>query len=135
MSKEPWNTLHLKNGDAKPVVDPDTVTIYAMRFDWWKQELLTKAQNFSRFCPYTERVILICLEKGLEFTVVNINLGSKPDWFLDLSPSGSIPVVQYKNYIVTGSVEGSLFVDQVCLEYYFLFSSLARAKASTGKMS
>ena len=33
MSKEPWNTLHLKNGDVKPVVDPDTVTIYAMRFD------------------------------------------------------------------------------------------------------
>ena len=66
---------------------------------------------------------------------MNINLGSKPDWFLDLSPSGSIPVVQYKNYIVTGSVEGSLFVDQVCLECYFLFSSLARAKASTGKMS
>ena len=33
MSKEPWNTLHLKKGDAKPVVDPDTVTIFAMRFD------------------------------------------------------------------------------------------------------
>ena len=60
--------------------------------------------------------MLICLEKGLQFTVVNINLTSKPDWFLDISPSGSIPIVQYKNYIVAGSVEGSLFVDQEHLE-------------------
>ena len=53
------------------------------------------------------------LEKGLDFVVVNINLTSKPDWFLEMNPSGSIPVVEYKGGIVTGSLEASVFIDQV----------------------
>ena len=53
------------------------------------------------------------LEKGLDFAVVNINLTSKPDWFLEMNPSGSIPVVEYEGEVVTGSVEASMFIDKV----------------------
>eukprot|EP00091_Calanus_sinicus_P014449 TRINITY_DN3199_c0_g1_i1.p1 TRINITY_DN3199_c0_g1~~TRINITY_DN3199_c0_g1_i1.p1 ORF type:complete len:101 (-),score=25.28 TRINITY_DN3199_c0_g1_i1:569-871(-) len=96
MLSTPWNSVHLRNGDVKPVVDPEKVVIYAMRF-----------------CPYAERAILTSLEKGLDFVVVNINLTSKPDWFLEMNPSGSVPVVEYKGGIVAGSVEASVFIDQV----------------------
>lgn len=92
----PWNTIHLKQGDAKPAADPEKIVIYAMRF-----------------CPYAERAILTSLEKGLDFAVVNINLTSKPDWFLEMNPSGSIPVVEYKGEVVAGSVEASMFIDKV----------------------
>jgi len=96
MFSTPWNSVHRKQGDPKPAIDADTVVIYGMRF-----------------CPYTERVILTSLEKGLRFSVVNINLSNKPDWFLEISPSGSVPVVQYKNETVTGSVEASKFVEKI----------------------
>jgi glutaredoxin len=107
----PWNSIHLKKGDGKPAVDPEKVVIYAMRL--YVQHGFIELTFCLRFCPYAERAILTSLEKGLDFAVVNINLTSKPDWFLEMNPSGSIPVVEYKGGIVTGSVEASVFIDQV----------------------
>eukprot|EP00092_Neocalanus_flemingeri_P030393 GFUD01032991.1.p1 GENE.GFUD01032991.1~~GFUD01032991.1.p1 ORF type:complete len:270 (-),score=73.22 GFUD01032991.1:20-829(-) len=96
MFTTPWNTVHLKQGDVKPEFNQEIIVVYAMRF-----------------CPYAERAMLTLIEKDLNFSVVNINLTSKPAWFLELNPAGSVPVVEYKGEVVTGSLEASLFLDQI----------------------
>lgn len=44
-------------------------------------------------CPYAERSRILLHEKGVSFTLTNIDLSNKPDWFLELSPRGKVPVL------------------------------------------
>lgn len=46
-------------------------------------------------CPYAQRSRLMLLEKGVDFTLTEIDLNQKPDWFLTISPYGKVPVLQY----------------------------------------
>merc|ERR1712062_898614 len=62
----PWDVPHQAVGSPAPVVNPERVTVYNMRF-----------------CPYAQRTILTLLAKNIPFDVVNINLKSKPEWFLE----------------------------------------------------
>ena len=44
-------------------------------------------------CPYVQRAIIILEEKGIEYKRVDIDLNNKPEWFLNLSPLGKVPVL------------------------------------------
>ena len=44
-------------------------------------------------CPYVERSRIVLHEKGQNFEQKFIDLGDKPDWFLDISPRGKVPVL------------------------------------------
>lgn len=41
------------------------------------------------YCPFAERARLVLKAKNLPHDIVNINLQSKPDWFLELNPAGN----------------------------------------------
>jgi len=43
--------------------------------------------------PYVQRAVIALKEKGVEFERIDINLASKPDWFLKISPLGKTPVL------------------------------------------
>lgn len=45
-------------------------------------------------CPFVQRAAIVLLEKGVDFNRVDIDLSSKPDWFLALSPTGKVPVLK-----------------------------------------
>ncbi|RWS11663.1 glutathione S-transferase omega-1-like protein [Dinothrombium tinctorium] len=47
-----------------------------------------------QFCPYTERALLVLNAKQIKFDTVNINLRSKPEWFLLKNERGSVPVLE-----------------------------------------
>ncbi|XP_076263128.1 pyrimidodiazepine synthase-like isoform X2 [Rhynchophorus ferrugineus] len=51
----------------------------------------------NRFCPYSQRVILVLDAKKISYDVVNINLYSKPDWYYDKSPFGKVPALEAEN--------------------------------------
>ncbi|XP_066147819.1 pyrimidodiazepine synthase-like [Euwallacea fornicatus] len=51
----------------------------------------------NRFCPYSQRVILVLDAKKIAYDVVNINLYSKPDWYYDKSPFGKVPAIELEN--------------------------------------
>ncbi|CDW54367.1 GST N 3 domain containing protein [Trichuris trichiura] len=57
-----------------------------------------------RFCPYSERVLLVLAVKKIPFDVVNCNLLNKPDWLCDLNPLGKVPIVQYRDMVVYESL-------------------------------
>ena len=44
-------------------------------------------------CPYVERSRVVLAEKDVQYRQTFIDLGNKPDWFLELSPRGKVPVL------------------------------------------
>jgi len=62
-----------------------------------------------RLCPYVQRAAIALTEKGVPFERIDIDLSSKPDWFLEISPLGKTPV------LLVG--DKAIFESAVILEY------------------
>ncbi|KAH9327291.1 hypothetical protein KI387_007469, partial [Taxus chinensis] len=45
-------------------------------------------------CPFTHRVLLTLEEKHIPYNLKMVNLSDKPDWFLQLSPEGKVPLLK-----------------------------------------
>ena len=45
-------------------------------------------------CPYVQRCVVILREKNVVHDVDYVDLSDKPDWFLELSPLGKVPVLE-----------------------------------------
>ncbi|MCC8967954.1 glutathione S-transferase family protein [Bradyrhizobium sp. Pear76] len=67
-----------------------------------------------KLCPYVQRAVIALHEKGVPFERIDIDLANKPDWFLNISPLGKVPVL-----VVTGDDgnEVALFESNVICEY------------------
>ncbi|PNX75228.1 glutathione S-transferase chloroplastic-like, partial [Trifolium pratense] len=44
-------------------------------------------------CPFTQRVLLTLEEKHLPYEQKLVDLRNKPEWFLEISPEGKVPVI------------------------------------------
>src|ERR671925_1194506 len=66
-----------------------------------------------KLCPYVQRAVIALTEKGIPFERIDIDLASKPDWFLKISPLGKVPVLT----VATESGEVALFESNVICEY------------------
>lgn len=70
------------------------------------QPEVTLYRDASAWCPYCQRVWLYLEEKQLPYKIQTVPMscyGDKPPSFLELSPSGNIPVVIIKGRVVTES--------------------------------
>ncbi len=47
-----------------------------------------------KLCPYVQRAVIVATEKGIDFERVDIDLANKPGWFLAISPTGKVPVLE-----------------------------------------
>jgi len=45
-------------------------------------------------CPYTQRAAIQLAEKGIAYERVYIDLANKPEWFLQASPQGKVPLLR-----------------------------------------
>lgn len=45
-------------------------------------------------CPFVQRAAITFIEKDAPFERVHIDLTRKPDWFLDISPLGRVPLLK-----------------------------------------
>ena len=61
-------------------------------------------------CPFVQRVTGLLEAKGLPYEIDFISLSDKPQWFLDISPTGQVPL------LVTESGE-ALFESDAIIEY------------------
>lgn len=48
----------------------------------------------NTLCPYTQRAAIQLAEKGIAYERVYIDLANKPDWFLQVSPLGKVPLLR-----------------------------------------
>ena len=68
-----------------------------------------------KLCPFVQRAVIVAREKEIPFERVDINLASKPDWFLAISPTGKVPVLEVTD--ADGS-QHVLFESSVIAEYF-----------------
>ena len=45
-------------------------------------------------CPFAQRTRMVLAHKGVPFELVEIDLGNKPEWFLEVSPYGKVPALK-----------------------------------------
>jgi glutathione S-transferase len=60
-------------------------------------------------CPYVQRAAIALDEKGVTFERIDVDLASKPDWFLAISPLGKVPLLKDGDAVI--------FESAVVLEY------------------
>ena len=65
-------------------------------------------------CPYVQRAAIALHEKGVPFERVVIDLANKPQWFLDISPLGKVPLLKVQR---SDGSEAVLFESNVICEY------------------
>lgn len=65
-------------------------------------------------CPYVQRAAIALGEKGVPFERVVIDLANKPQWFLDISPLGKVPLLKVQR---SDGTEAVLFESNVICEY------------------
>jgi glutathione S-transferase len=51
-------------------------------------------------CPYAQRTRMALIEKGIDFTLTEVDLYNKPEWFKQLSPYGKVPLLRHAGQIV-----------------------------------
>ena len=61
-------------------------------------------------CPFVQRVMGSLVMKNVPFEIEYIELNDKPQWFLDISPNGQVPVLVTENDTV-------LFESDAIVEY------------------
>ena len=54
-------------------------------------------------CPYVQRSVITLEEKKVAYDIVYIDLVTKPDWFLKLSPLGKIPILEVDGTTISES--------------------------------
>jgi len=63
-----------------------------------------------KICPFVQRVTALLEAKAVDYEVEYISLKDKPEWFLDVSPHGQVPV------LITDSGQ-ALFESDAIVEY------------------
>ena len=63
-----------------------------------------------KICPFVQRVTALLEAKGIPYDIEFISLSDKPQWFLDISPNGQVPVL-----ITDGGT--ALFESDAIVEY------------------
>jgi glutathione S-transferase len=64
-------------------------------------------------CPYAQRTRMTLLEKGLDFSLIEIDLFDKPAWFASVSPYGKVPVLRHGGATLYESEIINQYLDEV----------------------
>ncbi len=64
----------------------------------------------SKICPFVQQVILLLEAKNIDYNVQHIEAGEMPQWFLNISPKGQVPILITDNNI-------PLFDSEAIIEY------------------
>jgi glutathione S-transferase len=67
-----------------------------------------------KLCPYVQRAVIVATEKKIPFERIDIDLANKPDWFLALSPTGKVPLLEVEGADARGHI---IFESAVIAEY------------------
>jgi glutathione S-transferase len=75
---------------------------------------VSEVEIFSaEVCPYAQRTRMVLIEKGVDFTLREVDLANKPDWFLGVSPYAKVPVIRHQGRVVYESAIINEYLDEV----------------------
>ena len=64
-------------------------------------------------CPYVQRAAIVLLEKAVPFEITYIDQTNRPDWFLQISPLGKVPLLKVDDSILFESAVIAEYLDEV----------------------
>ena len=64
-------------------------------------------------CPWVQRAVILMRAKNVEFEVTYVDLRDKPDWFLEISPHGKVPVLKVGDEILFESNAIAEYLDEM----------------------
>lgn len=79
-------------------------------------------------CPYVQRVAIVLAEKGVAFERRDVDLASKPDWFVAVSPLGKTPVLLVDGHALFESAVICEFLDETITPRLHPGEALVRAR-------
>lgn len=79
-------------------------------------------------CPYVQRAAIVLAEKGVPFERCDIDLASKPDWFLKVSPLGKTPVLLVGDEPIFESAVICEYLEETALPRLHPANALQRAQ-------
>lgn len=81
-------------------------------------------------CPYAQRTRMMMIEKGIEYSLTEVDLYNKPDWWKELSPYGKVPLIRHNGETVYESRIINEYLEEVFPDPPLLPSDpMRRAKA------
>ncbi len=83
--------------------------------------------SFS-ICPFVQRSVIALNAKDVQFDRIDIDLANKPEWFLDLVPTGKVPALLLEGEVLFESAVISEFLDESYGTPLLAQTPLARAK-------
>ncbi len=66
-----------------------------------------------KICPFVQRSIILLKEKGIDFDIAYIDLNQPPEWFLTLSPTGKVPILEVDGKVLFESAIINEYLDEV----------------------
>jgi len=66
-----------------------------------------------KVCPFVQRSVILLKEKGVDYDIEFIDVYDPPAWFLELSPTGKVPVLQVGDKVLFESAVISEYLDEV----------------------
>lgn len=66
----------------------------------------------AEVCPFAQRSRMVLIEKGVDFSLTEVDLDNKPDWFSQVSPYGKVPVVRHGDNVIWESSIINEYLDE-----------------------
>jgi glutathione S-transferase len=79
-------------------------------------------------CPFVQRAVITLKHKNIDFDITYIDLAEPPDWFLELSPLGKVPVLKVDDEVLFESAVINEYLDEITGGKLQPSEPLARAK-------
>lgn len=79
-------------------------------------------------CPFVQRAVITLKHKNIDFDITYIDLAEPPDWFLELSPLGKVPVLKVDDEVLFESAVINEYLDEITGGELQPSEPLARAK-------
>lgn len=94
---------------------------------------MQNTQNFNlisfKLCPFVQRSVITLLKKNIPFDITYIDLENKPEWFLNISPFGKVPVLKVNDHdVLFESAVINDYIDEVTPPRISPSDPLAKAK-------
>ena len=66
-----------------------------------------------KLCPYVQRSVILLKEKGVDYDIEYIDVYDPLEWFLALSPTGKVPILQVEDTVLFESAVINEYLDEV----------------------
>ena len=79
-------------------------------------------------CPFVQRSVILMEEKGVDYDIEFIDVYNPPEWFLKLSPTGKVPVLQVGDDVLFESTVIIEYIEEVFGPQFHPSDALTKAK-------